>query len=175
MAPILNRPKQQSLGSWQAEVVELKRYLFQLVEQLEFILNNIERSKDRAPTQSIEQEVEQTIDTFNSIKGFILNSPEIRETYNKREMPSKTDFNNLTKETITYIIPQAPSALECLNFPIDVQGKLEVIRWSRYNKEIKQEEGKAFQTYVAYDDLSSNTYSRVISWVGSTTTVSPWV
>lgn len=137
------------------KIEQIRGYLYQLTEQLEWALNSIESSKDISKSEAQA--------TFNSIKSLIINSAEIVEAYS--EKISKTlsgkytyankDFNELKHNTGYYIDSSRPSDLGCSNYPVDITGVLEVIALGEF----------AYQTYKTHEgEIYFRSYVETVGW-----------
>lgn len=81
------------------QIQQVQRYLYQVVEQLNWALNNID-SKDNADTKVSSNETtaqeDTSVDTFNSIKGLIIKSADIVKAYYE-------EIDNLLKLSGEYV------------------------------------------------------------------------
>ena len=107
-------------GSTEQQLYQVKNYLYQLVEQLNFALNSIETTSTTAGTtvaaSSPAQKENEAISTFNSIKSLIIKSADIVNAYyeviTKRLeglYVSKSDFGVYMEETSNDIIANSES------------------------------------------------------------------
>lgn len=122
------------------QVAEMKSYLFQMVQQLNWALNTIEKgtgTEDSAlvVAPSLQMSDEETLATFNSIKSLIIKSADIVSAYQETMETSfngkyvaQSEFGTFTEETAAKIeanssaIEQNYQSLETIEGDVNVIG-----------------------------------------------------
>ena len=105
------------------KVEQVKSYLFQLVEQLNWALNSIESNSEKdiqKSSQSASKEIseKEAQSNFNSIKALIIKSADIVQAYSEKinekfsgEYVAISDFGTYTENTLQEII-KSPDGIE---------------------------------------------------------------